>query len=505
MDTTAQFQLSSWADEMSVGDTESVSDDLEVEVEREIGPAKLASRQRQIDFGKNTLGYEQYLKLVPKGRRRLMGKNHDPKTPDIALNCSNRAFLGLVKQWRRRLHAYDPSNQDGGPKQLDFGDDGNGATPGHCTAADMDADQTPTAAHNAEGAGHAETSMIPSVDEQPISDRQEKSNGYGCSSARRSGGRSNNDRRSSSGKGFATPCIRDQQQQQRHDKQRASDSSGRDTHKADEDLSVRFGGTVKRSGGGSFRRRSEAYERVRHSGGGRLQQYKHSPDHVYPRRMSWGGHDQRHRLSGGTYSSRQPLEERPTNADDRRSRQYQGMDGKIAGSDYGGDHSSRQPWSEDRSFSKYKGVDTNGPRGDYGGEQHAAYACRRRSFEKKNEHTGTRHFSKQRNGSGNCHLDQANRVPLQSKDNLSNQGAATAARTQQTDPVAAGGVGAVAHVIPVAASLAPSSSAAAAAANEMTHEEFFAVFNMGDDDDRDAEGTTDDVLGDWADDEGMEY
>lgn len=39
----------------------------------------------------------------------------------------------------------------------------------------------------------------------------------------------------------------------------------------------------------------------------------------------------------------------------------------------------------------------------------------------------------------------------------------------------------------------------------MTHEEFFAVFNMGDDDDRDAEGTTDDVLGDWADDEGMEY
>lgn len=25
-----------------------------------------------------------------------MGKNHDPKTPDIALNCSNRAFLGLV-------------------------------------------------------------------------------------------------------------------------------------------------------------------------------------------------------------------------------------------------------------------------------------------------------------------------------------------------------------------------------------------------------------------------
>ena len=41
-------------------------------------PHKLAKRQKQIDFGKNTAGYDNYIKLVPKKNRK---KIH-PVTPD---------------------------------------------------------------------------------------------------------------------------------------------------------------------------------------------------------------------------------------------------------------------------------------------------------------------------------------------------------------------------------------------------------------------------------------
>lgn len=34
--------------------------------ERETDPRKLEQRQKQIDYGKNTLGYQNYVKLIPK-------------------------------------------------------------------------------------------------------------------------------------------------------------------------------------------------------------------------------------------------------------------------------------------------------------------------------------------------------------------------------------------------------------------------------------------------------
>ncbi|CAL6305188.1 unnamed protein product [Bathycoccus prasinos] len=61
-------------------------------------------RQQQIDYGKNTLGYAEYLKEVPKSRR---SRRH-PKTPDISLKVSKRAFNGIVKRWRQALHEQSP-------------------------------------------------------------------------------------------------------------------------------------------------------------------------------------------------------------------------------------------------------------------------------------------------------------------------------------------------------------------------------------------------------------
>jgi hypothetical protein len=74
-------------------------------VERELDPHRLEQRQRQLDIGKNTTGYERYLSLVPKEERL---RQH-PRTPEKSLKCSKRAWDGLVKQWRRKLHEYDIS------------------------------------------------------------------------------------------------------------------------------------------------------------------------------------------------------------------------------------------------------------------------------------------------------------------------------------------------------------------------------------------------------------
>jgi hypothetical protein len=75
-------------------------------VERISDPHKLASRRKQIDFGKNTLSYERYSREVPRSAR----KETDPKTPDITNPMSKRRFDGMIKAWRRGLHEWEQNN-----------------------------------------------------------------------------------------------------------------------------------------------------------------------------------------------------------------------------------------------------------------------------------------------------------------------------------------------------------------------------------------------------------
>ncbi|GAX74534.1 hypothetical protein CEUSTIGMA_g1983.t1 [Chlamydomonas eustigma] len=62
--------------------------------------------QKQIDYGKNTLGYQNYLNLVPKELR----KRGDPVTPDASQDISKKRFDGQIRAWRRSLHEYDENS-----------------------------------------------------------------------------------------------------------------------------------------------------------------------------------------------------------------------------------------------------------------------------------------------------------------------------------------------------------------------------------------------------------
>lgn len=95
----------------------------EVETSRDI----LDRRQKQIDYGKNTLGYDNYIMKVPKWGEvkekiywqvskinfffRTERTREHPKTPPKHLKYSRRAWDGLVKSWKKKLHKYDPESQ----------------------------------------------------------------------------------------------------------------------------------------------------------------------------------------------------------------------------------------------------------------------------------------------------------------------------------------------------------------------------------------------------------
>ncbi|GLJ49170.1 hypothetical protein SUGI_1037500 [Cryptomeria japonica] len=76
---------------------------------------RIRQRQKQIEYGKNTLGYKSYIEIVPREQR----KKNDPWTPDVKQICSKRSWDGQVKKWRRLLHHYDPPNHNHTPQNHD--------------------------------------------------------------------------------------------------------------------------------------------------------------------------------------------------------------------------------------------------------------------------------------------------------------------------------------------------------------------------------------------------
>ena len=67
----------------------------------------LEKRKKMISYGKNTIGYDEYIKQIPKHKRKLHNPDH-PRTPDPYENLSWRRFKGQITVWRKKLHIYDP-------------------------------------------------------------------------------------------------------------------------------------------------------------------------------------------------------------------------------------------------------------------------------------------------------------------------------------------------------------------------------------------------------------
>lgn len=86
----------------------------ELEVERESDPHRLAQRQKQIDFGKNTLGYDRYLHAVP--RCALHGAHAPPPRPlqGISPPARPRPAPSANRSTRGRLTRHRSSASAGG-------------------------------------------------------------------------------------------------------------------------------------------------------------------------------------------------------------------------------------------------------------------------------------------------------------------------------------------------------------------------------------------------------
>lgn len=81
--------------------------------ELETDAHRLSQRKKQVDYGKNTDTYKRYREEVPKYKR---GKSN-PWTPDINRKMSKRRFDGIIRSWRRQLHAWNGSTDNSEQKR----------------------------------------------------------------------------------------------------------------------------------------------------------------------------------------------------------------------------------------------------------------------------------------------------------------------------------------------------------------------------------------------------
>ena len=70
---------------------------------------RIEKRQRQIDIGKSSTGYQNYIQKIPKDSR-VEGEVRHPTTPNKNEQISKRRFDAKMSDWRRVLHLWDDPN-----------------------------------------------------------------------------------------------------------------------------------------------------------------------------------------------------------------------------------------------------------------------------------------------------------------------------------------------------------------------------------------------------------
>jgi hypothetical protein len=100
---------------------------VKVSKELEKDPARIAARLKQVAFGKNTVGYDNYVAAVPREKRG--GYQEHPRTPDAYEAQSKRAFDGKVKAWRRGIHRWDTDADTGADADAEVDVEGAHANP----------------------------------------------------------------------------------------------------------------------------------------------------------------------------------------------------------------------------------------------------------------------------------------------------------------------------------------------------------------------------------------